>query len=165
MTEIPNWWCKICLESVQELWLVDVVCEWQTKYKRVQSSKLCKPDESTTKWNLWNLFFFRLDEFEFCWSSFVEECKSFNIINQEKPKIKYIYLWNPTTTGLILVLRNYYVNVDFRHHMEFLSLRTFFLWNVPSSEEQEEMTEFASFLALFLWHNWYFGTLGTYLWA
>ena len=56
------------------------------------------------------------------------------------------------TTELILFLHNYYVNIDLRHHMEFLSLRHrhFSCEMSLSSEEQEEMTVFASYLALFL---------------
>ena len=64
VTEIPNWWCKICLQSVQELWLVDVVFilfklsftsdRQNTKGYKVQN--YVNVMILTTKWNLWNLF-------------------------------------------------------------------------------------------------------------
>ena len=39
------------------------------------------------------------EAFEFCWSLFAEEHKP--IINQEKHKIKQIFIWTPMTIGFI----------------------------------------------------------------
>lgn len=61
VTENPYWWCKICPESSQELWLVNIViiiyclsycCEWQTLKAKGYTKVKCKHDKSTTNYPL-----------------------------------------------------------------------------------------------------------------
>ena len=40
---------------------------------------------------------------EFCWSSFAcSRTQNFTIVDEEKDKIKQIYIWNTMTTGYIM---------------------------------------------------------------
>ena len=79
-TEIPYWWCKICPESGQELWMVNVVVtlflaivnEWHTKWQKATKVK-CKRDKSTdvlqnSQYSC-NIFLFRIS----IWASLTRE--------------------------------------------------------------------------------------------
>jgi len=95
---------KICRESGQELWLVDIEVYIVSAYclqmtnKRQKAMKVkCKlgrkRDESTS---------FRIYSSLEAASVFRNWTQTFTIVDQEKHKIKQIYIWNPMTTGFIM---------------------------------------------------------------
>ena len=97
---------KICPESGQEPWLVDMVVilfyllftNDRQKTTRVKCKWGLKHDESTTNQSIFLEYNYSLEKA----SEFCSRTQNFTIIDQEKHKIKQIYIWNPTTTGFIL---------------------------------------------------------------
>ena len=71
-TEIPYWWCKICLESGHKRcrWssyiVLAIVYEWQTKDKRPQRSNVNAMNLWQNGHNWWNIFFSRRSIWVLC---------------------------------------------------------------------------------------------------
>ena len=114
-TEIPYWWRKICPESGQELWLVDIIVilfylmfstdRKKKKNKRPQRSNV---NGVVNGMNLlqngqysWNIFLLRKSIWVLL-ELIRRRTQNFTIINQEKHKIKQIYIWNPMTNWFIM---------------------------------------------------------------
>ena len=91
--EILYRWHKICPESGQELWLVDVVVILfylllRMTDKRQKATKVkCKRDESISQ-------YFSPVLLELV----CKRSQNLTIIDQEKHKVKQVNIWNPVTT-------------------------------------------------------------------
>ena len=123
--KIPCWWCKILSRNWSGALIGRHTCSSYTcclqmpnKRRKATNFKCTskwgrKHNEFTTKQSVFVEYIIMYSSLEkaFCWSLiFVcSRTQNFTIMDQDKHKIKQMYIWNPLTTGF------YYVNIDLHH--------------------------------------------------